>query len=312
MSIDKHSLDVKTESSLEKLADMVRHIDALMEEAVGGVQGIIPTEMLIPILLHRKVLEKADAIFVNIDNGTEHVSKGIMRTMFENLVYLAYMLKSNTGKKAEAYYYGSLKSCLSVMQVVEPSTSKSKVMADFLGTDLKQELPDATIISEIKKMKDKLDAPWLKDTRKAWVRLERTSRKHVNWYALFGHDSIRKVAIDVNMQAEYELLYSVYSLEIHTINAMEMIEHRQGKSFYTPLRSYTDPETLIVMAKTFLWTATDLILKAFFSAEQMNFNGYCLKNHITTPSILAELEKIRKANPSAYDEAVKKYRGDSA
>jgi len=296
MTIDKHSLNATMETLLEKLGEMVRHVDVLMEEAVGGVHGVIPTEMLIPILLHRKVLEKADAIFVNIENGTEHVSKGIMRTMFENLVYLAYMLKGNTCKKAEAYYYGSLKSRLSVMQVLEPNSPKAKVVSDFLGTGLNQELPDTTIISEIKKMKEKLDASWLKDTRKAWLRFEKKSGKYVNWYALFGHDSFRKVAIDVNMQAEYEILYSTYSHETHTINAMEMIEHRQGESFFKPLRSYTDPGTLISMATTFLWTATELVLKSFFSEEQIKFNEYCLENHITTPSILAEIKKIKKAN----------------
>ncbi|WP_442950610.1 DUF5677 domain-containing protein [Paenibacillus sp. FJAT-27812] len=49
------------------------------------------------------MLEKADGIHVNIDNGTVQVSQGKMRTLFENLVYLTYMLKNDTERKAKAY-----------------------------------------------------------------------------------------------------------------------------------------------------------------------------------------------------------------
>jgi len=71
-------------------------------------------------------------------------------------------------------------------------------------------------------------------------------------------------------------LYSTYSVETHSVNANKMIEYHERIVTLEPLRGYKDPEILIFMAITYLWRATDLILKSFFPTKQLSFSMFIM------------------------------------
>lgn len=277
LNIERHRLDSKTENNLNQLGDMVLFIENLMEECLNQVDGKVPNEVLIPILIHRHLLQKADSIHANIDVGAEDASKAIMRTLIENYIYLAYILHSKTDEKSKAYYLAWYKSLKAELQKFQSDHKKSPIINSFLGGELDHLFPGESVQAEIDWIDKKIKAPWLKEINKKWNKVQRkANQSYINWHALFGHPKIRHVAVSVGMEAEYETLYSIYSQETHSTNAMRLLEHRDGISYFKPLRAYEDPDTIISMASTYLWRATDLTLRKLFPEKQSAFHLYSI------------------------------------
>lgn len=312
MAITRYTLDPITEKSIEQLGGMIVHVDQLINQCVSAIPGTIENEMMIPLLIHRHLLQKVDSIHSNIDAGTEDASKAIMRTLLENLIYLLFILDGDTEEKAKAYHLGWLKSQLSHMQKVQVGHPKQPVIESFIGKDFYHAFPESEVTAEIESVKKKINEPWLRHTKKKWEKVERERRKRgdrrfVNWHSLFGKDTIKQVAISVSMEAEYEVIYSIYSDETHSTNAMNMLETQSGKGYFKPLRTYNDPETIISTATTFLWRATDVILQKFFPEHQLPFSVYSLVNQGSSILIKDHLEELRLSDPDGYEKAVSFY-----
>lgn len=107
------------------------------------------------------------------------------------------------------------------------------------------------------------------------------------------------------MDVEYNLLYSTFSLETHSVNPNQMIEYHEVATV-KPLRGYEDPDTLIFMAVNYLWRATDLILKSFFPTKQLSFSMFIMTQPKGTMCKLTEeqLQFFKKTDPQLFDKLV--------
>lgn len=306
MNIERYQLNVETEKSLDQLGDMVIFVENLIEECLEQIDGDIPNNIVIPILIHRHLLQKTDSIHANIDVGTEDAAKAIMRTLIENFIYLSYILHSDTDEKSRAYYLSWYKSQKTELQKFKPDHRKSPVIKTFIGEDFEEQFPNEKVQYEIDLIEKKINASWLKNINKKWNKTQKKSRKpFIAWHSLFGHDSIRQVAVSVGLEAEYETLYSIYSKETHSMNAIQLLENRDGRSYFKPLRTYEDPKTIVNMATNYLWKATDLILENLFPDKRLAFLIYSMHNQESINVIQHQLKLLEISNQEVLEVANK-------
>jgi hypothetical protein len=85
-----------------------------------------------------------------------------------------------------------------------------------------------------------------------------------------------------------------------------MIEYHEGIATLKPLRGYVDPDTLIFMAVTYLWRATDLILKSFFPTKQLSFSMFIMTQQKGTMCKLTDEQLLffKKTDPQLFDKLV--------
>ncbi|RAP74389.1 DUF5677 domain-containing protein [Paenibacillus montanisoli] len=264
MGLERHILNGEAKQELDKLGELINNSIDKCDEIIYRFDGqTVPTETITSALLFRKAIEKADAIFVTIEQGAEHAAQSILRDLFENTVCLAYLIQGDTERRAKCYYVGWLRSKKDILERLLPTTDIGRVVVDFLGDD--SSIDHDQVEEELRRVKVKLNSSWMQGINRKWNDLERHRQGKVNWFSLYnGPRSIRKLATKVDMQAEYDLLYFMYSLETHSLNAIKSLEHIDGEGFLRPIRTYENPATILRMAQNYLWKSALLIVSRFY------------------------------------------------
>lgn len=217
--------------------------------------------------MFRKIIEKLDAVFILIENASEKAAESISRDTFENLLYLNYMLdKEYFKRRALSYYFSYLKEQLSFGLSVTTLNKKGKKIREFMGIN-QDSYFFKTVVNKTESARQSLSRDEFINIRKEWEYMTK-KKMYPKWYSLFkGPKSIKELAVTSDLEVEYYILYSSYSSQVHSGNAISQIKKIGDGGAIRNLRTYEDPSSVVLFSRSFAIEALTVFVE-FFIPEQ--------------------------------------------
>lgn len=240
------------EKRLDELGSVIQkgeEIFELSQEKFLKEFAILPNEITIGMLLFRKVIEKLDAIFILIENGSEMSAESITRDLFENLLYLKFLLKKDYfERRALSYQYAVLEDKLDFCNLVSSNHKKGQGIRDYIN----KELPLRQIQKQKEIVKNAMNKECYKNIKIEWERIKKKGG-YPKWYSLFkGPRTIKELAIDCKFEPVYHILYRIYSKQVHSGNALEQIGKMENSLIgIKDLRGNENSDTILLNARSF-------------------------------------------------------------
>jgi hypothetical protein len=228
------------ESSLAPFAKFVDECARLVSSACEVAQkNTFPDQKYhhaTVLLLMRHVVEAVDGVSLLVAKGSVENCGPLLRSAFEALAGILYILKADTERRALAYQVGHIHKRIKLYRKFIPT--------DDVARNLRAELKDDPLVSffekpqfEWQKMIDNLKNTFTKPEyapiEAEWDRIKKgkkgTGTKDPNWYALFGGPSdLRGLSLQIGKGSFYEILYRHWSDYAHAGGAFSNISKGSG------------------------------------------------------------------------------------
>jgi hypothetical protein len=221
------------EAVLAQLARFVEDCARLVTDAYELAQKRTYTEKKYHhatiLLLMRHVVEAVDGVSVLVAKGSAENCGPLLRSGFEALASILYILKADTERRALAYQVAHIHKKIKLYRKFIPT--------DNLGRNIRADLIDDPLVSifdqpgidwqkMIENLENTFSKPEYAPIQAEWERLKEARRgsQDPHWYALFGGPSdLRKLALQVGKGSSYEILYRHWSDFAHASGAFNNI-----------------------------------------------------------------------------------------
>ncbi|WP_188453779.1 DUF5677 domain-containing protein [Virgibacillus oceani] len=238
----------KIEESLDKLGLVIQKHEEVFDIIIEDQKSkhkIIPDETFITLMMFRKIAERLDAIFVLLENKSENAARSISRNLIENFLYFIYVIDSRDRYKTRAlsYYFSNLKDQINLSYLLLSKGQKGRKIRDYLNTENGD---NEILINKAKRAKEHyqncINSDKYINIKVEWNRFNKNGIKYPNWYSLSnGPKNLRELAGRCGYEVEYELLYGIYSRQVHSANVMDQFENVNGLAGIRNLRMYVNP-----------------------------------------------------------------------
>jgi hypothetical protein len=226
------------EAVLAKLACFVEDCSRLVTDACELAQKRTYPEKKYHhatiMLLMRHVVEAVDGVSVLVAKGSAENCGPLLRSGFEALTGILYILKADTERRALAYQVAHIHRKIKLYRKFIPG--------DDLGRNLRAELKDDPLVSifdqpgidwqkRIDGLRHTFSKPEYAPIQAEWERLKKARKgsKDPHWYALFGGPGdLRGLALQVGKGSAYEILYRHWSDFAHAGGAFDNISKGNG------------------------------------------------------------------------------------
>ena len=238
--------------------------------AIGGDENL-------PIFAcHLHVIEMTDGIEALISQSCPVPSIPLLRSSFEALLAIEYILETDYKRRAYAWLVDYIHQRLMQYEMLDPSKQRGKeflntLASDEVGKRLKLE-PPTNLPKAIKNLRSVLDEADYQEAEIEYQKLPKTE-KRLNWYRLFGGPpNLRELSIYLNKGAQYDLLYRYWSRITHTADlSCHLTKTKKGSTAWSPLRNHKEIKDVSSLAASLLLEATQKLLEKFRSGEKVNF-----------------------------------------
>ncbi len=243
---DKHFSEVEI-----LLKDITNYGSNLIPRCFASSKRNLEDAIIIGTLL-KQVVAMVDAAEVLISNSALYSSHLQARAGFEASLYIDWILKSDTEKKAKYFYVSNLREDkLWALRVMGTSPDQAKF--DQIIDEMDLQLEEDT--DEIKKEAERqiaeidriLSSPAFNDIN---IHIQNYKDQkgldyEPSWYSALGLSSIRKIAIDVGRLPEYHFFYSLTSEVMHSSRYRHHMGFKDGRLIFEPIRCLKGIKTLI-------------------------------------------------------------------
>jgi hypothetical protein len=237
---------------IEKLLkDIVNYGSNLIPRCFTTSERKLEDAVIIGVLL-RQVITMVDAAEILISNAAIYSSQLQARAGFEASIYIDWILKSDTEKKAKYYYVANLrKDRLWAYRTIgeSPDQSQFDEMAGELSSELLKKADEmkAEAKRQIEKIDRVLSGASFLDVNNDLQNYKDQKRLpyEPTWYSPLGVSSVRQIAIEVKRLPEYEFFYSLTSEVMHSSRYRHHIQFGNGKLTFEPVRCLKGIDTLI-------------------------------------------------------------------
>lgn len=191
---------------IEELSKSICFAEKLLMDLC--VKDDLNLEQKIILSIYRKLIEQVDGNFVLVDHMLAGPSRVVVRTAFENLLALKYILLEDTFIKDRAlcYYVGYIKSL----------EKMAKQLKKVPPRDMPSDYPDSILRKASKILNDSS----FQDILNEWNYRKRKSGYAPYWYSLFnGPKNIRGLVEIINDPYLYRY-YGLLSEETHATQAL--------------------------------------------------------------------------------------------
>jgi hypothetical protein len=219
-----------------RIKDLLRLYSEFLEETVNYGSHIMTWkpndfsngEQGLPIVLFlRNYLSYIDSCSILVKQSSIEPCQSLLRTSFENLLYILYLIDDNSGKKALGYIIWNAFEKAKLLSKVD---GKSKQYLDLAKSYKKTELlkdEQPIILKNIDKLKETnnnlINAKQYTEIVKEYHRTSgKYNKRPFAWYSLFdGPSSIRLLAERVKLESFYEILYKSWSSSTHGTSVID-------------------------------------------------------------------------------------------
>lgn len=258
--------------------------------------------ILLGVLL-KQIVTMLDSAEVLISNGCIYPSKLQTRALFEASIYIDFILKSETEKKALYYYVSNLRiDRLWALRTMGESPDQEIFDSILLnmGKDMLEKSRAKYDLGKLEydSINDLLSKDIFKEIDEEFDKYKKDNKLKFepNWYNLFKYKSIRAIAQDLGRIHEYEFFYSMASDVTHTSRYKDHIRTENGKIIFKRIRSLEGIKgELNILIATTLKTY-GLILEKYRPGEIQNFKRKYINEwreiFFKTPSVKYNIEEF--------------------
>lgn len=208
------------------------------------------TEVVVCGVLLKQVVAMVDAAEVLLSAGCGHASFLPARTAFEASIYIDWIFKSDSERRATRYIVANYRDERLWTSRVTPGTAEEIAftkIAQLLGVDIHADRPSlaSEATSHLAEVNRVLAQASLAPVDQEFTAARGTRKRDPEWYELDGLKSIRQVAEKVGRLPEYEFFYSKGSQVAHTGTYKDHVRFSDGQLRFKPIRHLADVNMLL-------------------------------------------------------------------
>jgi Family of unknown function (DUF5677) len=237
------------------LQDVVDYGSAALARCLPAVKD--GDQHLAILISYRHLLEMVDAVQVLVEGPTPRPAALQLRSAFEALLTIEFILQADTERRAFAY-------------LARHTQSEVGHLWRLGGQHDDLRVPPGQIEANLRSFQRRLERPGWKDANAALLALGK-HRRLVNWYSAYGGPkSTAQLAAKVGRTKDYNVLYGVWSGVVHAGAELEDLlkEGKNGEVLIRRLRHPDGFNQVVSFAVDFAVTATRRVLVFYRPAEE--------------------------------------------
>jgi len=220
--------------------------------------------------LIENILNHTKSIIILIENSHHTSLDSLLRTIFENYVHLRYILKDDSELRAKSYVYSTRLSEFQMIDKLKEQSLIGRKIRDFVRVSLEQ-ITQTYQSKTDPSRRERIEKRYIND-----IGMKRLEQK---WYNLDGKtNSFKKLCKSLDLEAEYEIVYSILSKEVHGKDAVDKLEIQK---YYVGVKNSDakDTELHISLLTLYLIELVRLIYKHYGMTNRLKHFNTMLRLH---------------------------------
>src|SRR5580658_599348 len=260
-------------------------------------------QIVAAIMLGLHVIEALDAISVLVRKCCVDPAKSLLRSQMEAMFGIAYMAKGDSERKATQYVVAHAHSRIDWYKKLDPTVEVGKQLSSQLKSD--STFHELSIVAldttgNIQNLENMLGRSEYSIVESDWQRLRRQKKGQIWWYSLNdGPKNVEELAAAVGDPGWYEVLYRIYSGEIHATNALGSLHASHDmQGAYQPLRYPTDLPMVVMLAVSMTLRTYRSLIDTLIPDEREPYAEWFAKDIKPTYDELQKFKIIDSSRPS--------------
>jgi hypothetical protein len=238
----------------------------------------------VPVLFsYLHIIQMTDAIETLVAEGCTAPAILPLRSSFEALLAIKYILEADSKRRASAYMVAYSHRRIRMYKLLDSDTQEGRDFVKDLSTDeALRQIDIAALKQHTKRAMENLGNLIRKERNKnaeaEYQRLKQDRKREPEWYQLFGGPSnLRELAQRLNYRARYDLLYRSWSNLAHAGELSRFITRtRNGEPAINPIRNTGELATTACFAAWIMLEAKKLVLAKFHPGEEASVKRWYL------------------------------------
>lgn len=261
------------------LQEVINYATNAFQRCQESVVGEAADEPLPVFDSYYHVIEMTDGIEVLVSQSCAVPAIPLLRSSFEALLTIEYILKDDCKNRAFAWLVCNAHNRIKQYEMLDTSHQRGKEFLAALkeeGIDNLDSQSPPDIAKAVQNLQSLLNNPNYKIAEGEYQKLKRTGKRRVDWYRLFnGPSNLRELAKHLNRWSEYDMLYRYWSNIVHVSDLSHFLTKTEtGSPAFKVLRNHEDLGQVAKMACTFTIDATRLMLNKYRSGEAASFKRW--------------------------------------
>ena len=298
----------------EKLSPSVTLLRELVDYGVDllsrcSERGGSLADLIIIGHFFKHAITMLDAVEILVSRGAVFAAGVSARSMLESYIYLEWLLKADTEKRARQFYVWHLRQKrLWARRAIKgtPENAHFQKNLDTLST-----FNDPINRAEIEVGAKKQDADIYRiltnqNNKSINEDFDKLKKKYdVAWYSPHGPNSIADMATRLNLDSEYEFFYTQFSDITHAGAFEKHIKFDGTAVIFEPIRIPANIDTLITVVAALTFRIFSLIIKKYLTDELKTFtHNYITQwrvRFLSIPKVVIknmQTENPQQANPA--------------
>ncbi|MGD1120234.1 MAG: DUF5677 domain-containing protein [Dehalococcoidales bacterium] len=276
---------------IDILIDMVNYGSWLIPRAYDSSKKDMEAAIVIGVLL-KQVITMIDSVEIQISNASIFPAFLQSRAAFEASLYIDWIIKEESGKKANYYYvFNLLDQRKWALRLIKGTAQQQKFQNDIkeliifskLDFDKDKELANKQL-EEINKI---LNQPVFKQIYEQFEVIYKKGKREPNWYTpILQNGSLGIIARAVGRYPQYLFYYDKGSKVMHSSSYTDHIKFskKDNKIIFEPIRYLNDIDYLFRYSMQMIVHTYSSIIKKYRAGEVNNYikkytkdwRNYCL------------------------------------
>jgi hypothetical protein len=276
--LDRDNIDAFVTGNLTPTIALLRELVDYGVELIDRCvkRGGSLADLVITTHFFKHVVTMLDAVEIQLSRGAVFSAGVSSRSILEAYIYLAWILEKDTEIRGRQFYVWHLRQKRSWARRVIPGTSEYEHFKKHTAilSNMKDSKKSAILEAEARRQ-DLNISRILTNSKNNSINavFDKLRKRHfdVAWYRPSGPCSIGDIAKKLQLDAEYDFFYSLFS-DISHVGAFEKHVKFDGKAVVVePIRSPEGIRTVVNVVATLALRVFRLIIGKFFPQDMESF-----------------------------------------
>lgn len=275
--LDRETMDQfineKISPSITLLREIVDYGVDLLDKCSN--RGGSLSDLIIVGHFFKQAVTMLDAVEIQLSRGAVFAAGVSARSMLETYVYLEWLLKTDTEKRARQFYVWHLRQKRSWARRAIKGTPENALFQKHLKA--LYDFNDLNKQTKIETEGVQQDADFTRiltnqNNKSINEDFDKLKKKHdVAWYSPHGPSSIADMAKRLNLESEYEFFYTQFSDITHAGAFDKNIKFEGTAVIFEPIRSPENIDTILTVVASLAFRVFRLIINKYLPAELTTF-----------------------------------------
>ncbi len=261
---------------LDECANYGTHLVLKCDQGAATLQK----HMEAAVLLGLHVVEVVDSLAILIRHCCVSPAKNLLRSQMEAMFGIEYIAQDHSERKAIQYLVAHAHARIDWYKKLDPTVETGRQLNAQLRKDSTFNellIVNLDTTANVDNLRNMLAQREYAEVEAEWQRVQQQKHGQIWWYSLFdGPKRIEDLATAVGDHAWYEILYRIYSGEVHATNAIESLHaaNETPRGVFQPLRYPTDLPTVAQFATSMAVRSYSCLIRMLRPDEGHSFAAW--------------------------------------